>query len=72
MMPAVRRPYSAGSAPVINFKEEISHGLNVWLKTLMPSGRMMPFNRYCRSLWSARTWICPKESWTTSGACSRT
>jgi hypothetical protein len=29
MMPAVRSPYSAGKAPVISFKEEISQGLNV-------------------------------------------
>ncbi len=49
-MPAVRRPYSAGNAPVIRLSEEISRGLKVWLKTLMPSGRMMPLMRYCRSL----------------------
>ena len=55
MMPAVRSPYSAGSAPVIRLIEEISRGSSDCPKTLMPSGRMMPFRRYCRPLCSPRT-----------------
>ena len=50
MMPAVRRPYSEGNAPVISFSEEISRGLSDCPNALMPSGRMMPLSRYCRSL----------------------
>ncbi len=72
MIPAVRSPYSAGSAPVIRLIEEINRGSRDCPKTLIPSGRMIPLRRYCRPLCSPRTWNCPNESWVTSGACITT
>ena len=43
MIPAVRRPYSAGSAPVTRLIEAMKRGSNDWPKTLIPSGRITPF-----------------------------
>ena len=39
MMPAVRRPYSAGSAPVISSTLPASRGFSAWLNTLKPLGQ---------------------------------
>ena len=72
--PAVRRPYCAGSAPVISARLPTNLVSSTWPKPEMPSGRVMPLMRYCTLACSLRTWISPlaAESWVTPGACSST
>ena len=48
MIPAVRSPYCAGSAPVSSENFSINRGDNVCPKPDSPSGRMVPLIRYCR------------------------
>jgi len=74
MRPDVRRPYSAGSAPVISDRLPTKAVSSTWLKPETPSGRMMPLILYCTLACSLRTWIWPlaTESWVTPGACRST
>src|SRR5207249_9839003 len=73
--PAVRRPNSAGSAPVISSTELAKRGLKppLWPNRLTPSGKAMPLMRYCTLACSLRTWSTPDcaESCVTPGACKR-
>ena len=70
-MPAVRRPYSAGKAPVISCIESTKRVLRSCPKKLTPSGMMTPSMRYCTFRCSLRTWIPPLAalSWSTPGIC---
>ena len=46
MTPAVRRPYSAGSAPVSRLIDWAKRGLSICQKPVMRSGSWTPFIRY--------------------------
>ena len=72
MMPAVRKPYCAGSAPVISDILLAYCVASALVNSDMPSGSCTPSRRYCRLPWSPRTWIWPKLSWATPGARSST
>ena len=65
-------PYWAGRAPVMKFSECAKRPSSAWPNTASPSGSSTPSSRYCTSLWSPRTWIWPKLSCATPGACSST
>ena len=70
-MPVVRKPYSAGSAPVRSVIELASRGLSPPLcaKRVAPSGRTIPLMRYWTLPICSRTWMPPalEESWVTPG-----
>jgi hypothetical protein len=74
-IPVVRRPYSAGSAPVRSVIELARRGLSppLWPKRVAPSGSAIPLTRYWMLPICSRTWMLPalEESWLTPGACSR-
>jgi hypothetical protein len=75
-MPVVRRPNSAGSAPVSSVIELASRGLSPppAPKRVAPSGSTMPLSRYWMLPICSRTWMLPalEESWLTPGACRST
>ncbi len=72
--PIVRKPYSAGSAPVTSDILPINAVSRMLPKPVTPSGSITPLMRNCTLAWSLRTWIAPleAESCDTPGACSST
>ena len=73
-IPAVRKPYWAGSEPVMSCRLFTKRGSSSSPKPEMPSGRRTLFIRYCRLACSPRTCRSPlaAESSATPGARSST
>src|SRR6516162_3368992 len=73
-MPAVRRPYCAGSAPVIKLKLPTKLESRNWPNAPSPSGSRMPLMRYDTLACSLRTCRFPlaAESLVTPGSCRST
>ena len=67
-MPAVRKPYCAGSEPVMSRKLSTKRVSSSWPKPVMPSGSNTSLMRYwmlacsprrCRSPLAAESWAMP-------------
>src|SRR6516225_8798842 len=73
-MPAVRRPYCAGRAPVIRLKLPTKLESRNWPNAPRPSGSRMPLIRYDTLACSLRTCRFPlaAESLVTPGSCRST